>query len=323
MLILTQPFKVLLCLCMLSFGANSIGAYPDRPIRLIVPSGAGGITDNLARLLVTQLSPLLGQQVFVENKPGASGISGTQFVANAPADGYTLLMVFPSHVTNPSLFAKLPYDSVKSFEPVALVSVVSLVLVVPKNSPATHLDSLIAYAKANPSKLNFGSVGAGSLGHLGAELFNTMTNTSMTHIPYKGSPQVMTALISGEIHMYFVASASSALPQIQSNQIKALGVSGKDRLPILPDTPAVNDVVRGFEVLGWNGILAPSGTPKSIVEKLNTLINQVVSSSEFQQKLRAEGARSSSITAAEFGLLIQKDIQKWAGVIKKAGITPE
>jgi tripartite-type tricarboxylate transporter receptor subunit TctC len=150
-----------------------------------------------------------------------------------------------------------------------------------------------------------------------------MTNTSMTHIPYKGSPQVMTALISGEIHMYFVASASSALPQIQSNQIKALGVSGKDRLPILPDTPAVNDVVRGFEVLGWNGILAPSGTPKSIVEKLNTLINQVVSSSEFQQKLRAEGARSSSITAAEFGLLIQKDIQKWAGVIKKAGITPE
>ena len=294
--------------------------FPDHPIRLVVPSGAGGVTDSLARLLSTELSKNLGQSVFVENRPGASGIAGTQFVASAAPDGYTLLMVFPTHVTNPTLFSKLPYDTIKAFAPISLVSSVSMVFVVPKDSPANTLKEFIVYAKANPGKLNFASVGSGSLGHLGAELFNSLASTSIAHVPYKGSPQAMTALISGEANMYLVASASSALPLIQSQQIKALGVSTKDRLPILPNVPAMSDSVKGYDVQGWNGILAPAGTPPELIDRLNKAIVKSVASPEFSKKLRQEGATGFSSTPAEFQHLIARDIAKWAKVIKEANI---
>ena len=312
--------SVTLLVTNLAFAQPSKGEFPDHSIRLVVPSGAGGVTDSLARLLALELSQHLGQQVFVDNRPGASGITGSQFVATSPADGYTLLMVFPSHVTNPSLFSKLPYDTLKSFAPISLVSNVSMVFVVPKDSPANSMNEFITYAKANSKKLNFSTVGAGSLGHLGAEMFNSMIGASITHIPYKGSPQAMTALISGETDMYLVASASSAVPFIKSKQIKILGVSTKDRLPIFPDTPSMTESLKGFDVQGWNGILAPAGTPPKIIEKLNKAIIKSVASEEFTKKLRQEGAVGFTSSPAEFQSLIEKDIIKWGKVIKDANI---
>jgi tripartite-type tricarboxylate transporter receptor subunit TctC len=302
---------------------TSGAAYPDKPIRLVIPSGAGGVTDLLARSLVLQLTKELGQQVFVENRPGASGITGSVFVANSPPDGYNLLMVFPSHVTNPSLFNKLPYDSVKSFQAVSLVSNVSSVFIVPKNSPANTLEQFIAYAKSNPTQLNFASVGSGSLGHLAAELFKMTTGTSIAHIPYKGTPQAMTSILSGEVQMYFVASASSALPLLQSGQVKVLGVSGKERISLLPDVPAIAEQVKGYEVTGWNGILAPAGTPYPIVELLYQAIKRSVKSAEFSEKLRQEGAIGVASSQLEFQDMIKKDIDKWREVIQKSGMTAE
>jgi tripartite-type tricarboxylate transporter receptor subunit TctC len=312
--------SVMLSVTNLAFAQASKGEFPDRSIRLVVPSGAGGVTDSLARLLALELSQNLGQQVFVDNRPGASGITGSQFVATSPADGYTLLMVFPSHVTNPSLFSKLPYDTLKSFAPISLVSNVSMVFVVPKDSPANSMNEFITYAKANSKKLNFSTVGSGSLGHLGAEVFNSMIGANITHVPYKGSPQAMTALISGETDMYLVASASSAVPFIKSKQIKILGVSTKDRLPIFPDTPSMTESLKGFDVQGWNGILAPAWTPQKIIEKLNKAIIKSVASEEFTKKLRQEGAVGFTSSPTEFQTLIEKDIAKWGKVIKDANI---
>lgn len=302
------------------FSPSSFAAYPEKPIRLVVPSGAGGVTDALARVLSVQMSQLLGQSVFVDNRPGASGITGSQFVANSAPDGYNLLMVFPSHVTNPSLFKKLPYDTLKSFAPVAFVSSVSMVFVVPKNSPANTLSEFINYAKDQPGKLNFASVGSGSLGHLGAELFNSMTGNKIQHVPYKGSPQAMTSLLSNEVQMYLVASASSVIPLMESKQLKVLAVSTKDRLNILPNVPAMGQTIPGYEALGWNAILAPAGTPNEIIQKLHAVIEQSLGSKEFIQKLRVEGASVLTGSPQDVQLTIQKEIDKWAKVIKTADI---
>jgi tripartite-type tricarboxylate transporter receptor subunit TctC len=298
-------------------------AYPEKSIRLVIPSGSGGVTDLLARSLVIQLSKELGQQVFVENRPGASGITGSLFVANSQPDGYNLLMVFPSHVTNPTLFGKLPYDTLKSFQAISLVSNVSSVLIVPRISPANTIEQFISYAKSNPNQLNFASVGSGSLGHLAAELFKMTTGTSIAHIPYKGTPQAMTSILSGEVQMYFVASASSAIPLIQSGQVKALGVSSKERISLMPEVPAIAELVKGYEVTGWNGILAPAGTSLQIVDRLYQAIKKSVKSAEFLDKLRQEGAIGVASTPVEFQEMIKKDVEKWKEVIQRAGIQAE
>jgi tripartite-type tricarboxylate transporter receptor subunit TctC len=318
-----KALNLLMSLLLLSIPQLSFSAYPDKPIRLVIPSGSGGVTDLLARTLVQHLSKELGQQVFVENKPGASGIAGSLFIANSAPDGYNLLMVFPSHVTNPTLFGKLPYDTLKSFQAVSLVSNVSSVLIVPKNSPVNTIEQFISYAKSNPTQLNFASVGAGSLGHLAAELFKMMTATNITHIPYKGTPQAMTSILSGEVQMYFVASASSALPLIQSGQVKALGVSSKERIGILSDVPTIAEFVKGYEVTGWNGILAPAGTPVPIVDRLYQAIKKSIKTVEFSDRLKQEGAIGVASTPAEFQEMIKKDIDKWKDVIQKAGIHAE
>ncbi len=298
-------------------------AYPERPIRLVVPSGAGGVTDSLARSLAQMLSANIGQQVFVDNRPGASGIIGSQAVATAAPDGYTLLMVFPSHVVNPSLFASIPYDTVKSFSPVSLVSNVSMVFVVSKDSPANTLQEFVDYARKNPGKLNFASVGSGSLGHLGAEIFNSMAETNVVHIPYKGSPQALAALMANEVDMYFVASASSVLPQVRSGRVKALGVSINTRLPVIPTVPTIAETLPAYDVGGWNGILAPAGTPPEVVNFLQQEIAKVVKSDEFAQILKNEGATSVASTPAEFDEVIKKDIQRWAKLLKDLGVKPQ
>ena len=298
-------------------------AFPERPIRLIVPSGAGGVTDSLARSLALIMSKNMGQQVFVDNRAGASGIIGSQVVATAPPDGYTLLMAFPSHVVNPSLFSKIPYDTVTAFAPVSLVSNVSMVFVVKADSPAKTLKEFIDLAKASPGKLNYASVGAGSLGHLGAEMLNSMAGTRVVHIPYKGSPQAMNAMLAGDIDMYLVASASSVMPQIRAGTVRPLGVSIKTRLAVLPDVPTMDENLPGYDVGGWNGILAPAGTPPAIVNQLQREIAKAVNTPEFKEVLQREGASGVASTPAELDRVIKTDIERWAKVLKDAGVKPE
>ena len=290
---------------------------------MIVPTGAGGVTDVLGRVVAHKLGENLGQQVVIDNRPGASGIVGSQIVANAPPDGYTLLMVFPTHVVNPYLFAKMPYDTVKAFAPISIVSTVSLLLTVHPDVPAKSTQELITYAKANPGKLNYGTVGSGSLGHLGSELLRSMSGARMTQIAYKGSPQILSALIGGEINMYMVASISGVMPQLKSGRVRALGVSTRQSLPVLPNVPPIADALPGYEARGWNGILAPAGTPKHIIDRLHKEIAGIVRSPEFAQNLANEGATAVGNTPQEFDAVIRADMKKWAAVIKEAGIKGE
>jgi tripartite-type tricarboxylate transporter receptor subunit TctC len=297
-------------------------AFPDHPIRLITPAGAGGVTDNLARALAQGMTTEMGQQIFVDNRVGASGIIGSEAVATAPPDGYTLLMAFPSHAANPSLF-KLPYDSVKSFAPVSLVSNVALVMVVNSDSPANNVKQLIDLARSKPGQLNFGSVGVGSLGHLGAELFCSMAGIKMVHVPYKGAPQVLTAVMANEIGMYLVASVSGVTPQTKTGRLKALGVSTTRRLSVLPDVPAISETLAGYEASGWNGILAPAGTPKPVVDYLQAAVATAIKSPAFVAQLNLEGAIPVGSTPEQFDVVIRKDIARWGAVIKAAGIKAE
>jgi tripartite-type tricarboxylate transporter receptor subunit TctC len=303
--------------------AATAESYPSRPVRIVIPSGAGGITDILGRVIAQKLTDSLGQQVVIDNRPGASGIVGSQIVAKAAPDGYTLLMVFPSHPVNPSLYANMPYDTVTAFAPISMVSAVSTVLVVPSEIAAKSVAELISLAKDKSTRINYGSVGRGSLGHLASELLRSMTGMNITHVSYKGSPQIMTALLSGEIQMYLIASAGTVMPHLKSGRLRALGVSSTKRIPSLPEVPAIAETVPGYEARGWNGILGPAGTPKATVDRLHQEIVTVVHSPEFMKQLATEGAVPIGNSPAEFGRIIRMDIDKWAKVIKEAGIRPE
>jgi len=306
-----------------SVGVLAAQGYPSRPIRMVVPSGAGGVTDTLARALGQKLTERMGQQVLIDNRPGAGGIVGSQIIAKAAPDGYNLINVFPSHVVNPSLYASMPYDTVRDFAPITMVSAVSATLLVPANSKARNMQELIALARDPAASLNYGSVGRGSLGHLASELLGSSTGMQLTHIAYKGSPQILAALLNGEIQMYLIASVGSALPHIQSGRLRALGVSTAKRLPGLPDIPTIAETVPGFEAIGWNGILAPAGTPASIIERLHREIVQSLNTPDFLKLLAGEGAVAVGNTPAQFAQAIRSDIEKWAKVVKAAGIRPE
>ena len=311
---------LLLATALLAPALHAADNFPTRPIRMIIPSGAGGITDIIGRSIAPRLSDSLGQQVVIDNRPGASGILGTGIVAKSTPDGYTLLMVFPSHTVNQSLFKDVPYDTAKDFAPITLVSAVSPVLIVGVQSPARSVKDLLDLAKSKPGALNHGSVGAGSMGSLGAELLRSMAGIKFTQVAYKGSPQALTAVISGEIDFYLIGSAGTVGPQVKAGRIRALGVGAKQRLSILPDVPPIGDTLPGYEARGWNGILAPAGTPKPVIDRLNREIVKVVRSTEFAQVLTSEGAMAVGNTPAEFDAIIRADIQKWAKIISDTGI---
>jgi len=300
--------------------AEAAEKYPARPVRMIIPSGAGGITDILGRVIASKLGESLGQQVVVDNRPGASGVVGSNIVAKATPDGHTLLMVFPSHTVNQSLYPDMPYDTVKAFAPITLVSAVSPVLIVASQFPARSVQELIAIAKEKPGQLNHGSVGSGSMGHLGAELFRSMAGIKITFVTYKGSPQALTALLSGEIQFYLIGSAGTVVPHVKAGRIRALGVGARQRIAVLPDVPPIADTLPGYEARGWNGILAPAGTPKPVIDRLNREIVKIVRSPEFNQVLTNEGATPVGNTPAEFEAVIRADVKKWAKIIKDAGI---
>lgn len=300
--------------------AGAADAYPSRPIRMIIPSGAGGITDILGRIIAPRLTESLGQQVVVDNRPGASGIVGSQIVAKAAPDGHTLLMVFPSHPVNPSLFPNMPFDTLRAFAPVTLVSAVSPVLIVNGQFPAKSVSELIAIAKDKPGALNHGSVGGSSMGHLGAELFRSMAGIQITFVTYKGAPQVLTALLSNEIQFYLIGSAGTVVPHVKAGRLRALGVGAKQRIAALPEVPSISETLPGYEARGWNGILAPAGTPRPVIGRLNREIVQIVRSPEFGRVLAAEGATPVGNAPAEFDAVIRADVTKWAKIIRSAGI---
>ena len=300
--------------------AQAADAYPSRPIRMVVPTGAGGVTDILARILAERMRDGLRQQVVVDNRPGAGGIIGSDIVAKAQPDGYTLLMVFPSHPVNPSLNSKMPYDTVKDFAPITMVSRVSQVLLVHPSLPVTSVKELIAYAKARPKQLNFGTVGRGSFGHVSTELFAMQAGIELVHVTYKGVPQIIGALLSGEIQIYFNVPIS-AIGQIRAGKMRALGVTRSERLAMLPEVPTIAEAaLPGFEAIGWNGILAPAATPQTIVDRLHREIVTSLRHPEVLTQLTAQGIEPVGNTPEEFGKIIRADVAKWAQVLRRAGV---
>jgi tripartite-type tricarboxylate transporter receptor subunit TctC len=300
--------------------AAAAQTLPAKPVRIVVPTGAGGITDILARILAEQLADRLGQPVVVENRPGAGGVIGTEVVARAEPDGSTLLMAFPSHMLNPGLKARLPYDTERAFAPISTVTTVSLVAIVPASLPARSIPELIALARRQP--LTFASVGAGSLGHLGAELFRSMAGIELTHIPYRSAPEAHTALIRGDVAMFFDPPIT-ALPNIREGRLRGLGVSSRERSAVLPDVPPIADTLPGYEVLGWNGVLAPAGTPAPIIARLSREIRAILSQEAIIRRLAELGADPAPSDPDAFAQRIHADIAKWVQVIRAAGISPE
>jgi tripartite-type tricarboxylate transporter receptor subunit TctC len=293
--------------------------YPTRPIRLIVPLAAGGGMDTVARGIALKLNESLGQAVVVDNRGGSGGSIGAELVAHAAPDGYTLLMMSATAVIHPLMY-KAQYDPMRDFTPVSQVTTQPYVIVVNPAVPVTSVAELIAYAKSNPAKLNYASAGNGSLIHLASELFKSMTGIQMVHVPYKGIGAAYPDLIGGHIQIIF-ASIISAMPQIQSLRLRALAVTGAQRAKSLPDLPTVAEAgVPGFAVTQWYGVQAPAGTPRPVVERLNREIIKALQLTEVVARLAGDGAEAAGGTPQQFAALIKAEREKWARVIKEAGI---
>ena len=300
----------------LSTAQTAAQNYPQKPIRMIVPFTPGGSTDILARSIGQELSKAWGQSVIIENIAGAGGSIGADKAAKAPADGYTLLM---GHIgtlaVNPSLYPKLPYNPIKDFAPVAWVARVPNVLVVNPNVPAKSVQELVALAKSKPGQLSYGSGGNGSAANLATEYFKMQTETAILHIPYRGTAPAVTDLMGGQIQMLFTG-APAVMGQVKNGQLRALAVSSPKRLDALPDLPTVAEAgYKNFEADQWYGVVAPAGTPRDIVLKLNQQINVALNSAELKKRLTTEGAVATPETPEAFGKLIAQEIERWRPVI--------
>ena len=295
-------------------------AYPAKPIRIVVPFPPGGATDILARAVAQKLTDAWGQAVVVDNRPGAGGNIGSEIVAKAAPDGYTLEMgTVGTHAINASLYAKMPYDHVKDFAPVILVAGVPNVLVVNPTLPVNSVQELIAYAKANPGKLNFASSGNGTSIHLAGELFKVMAGVQMTHIPYKGSAPALQDLIGGQVQLMF-DNLPPSLPHIKAGKLRALAVTSATRSSALPDTPTIAESgLPGFEASSWFGVLAPAGTPPAIIARLNAEIGAWLASAEAKEKMLALGANIGGGSPEDFARHIAAETAKWQKVVKASG----
>ena len=294
--------------------------YPNRPIKMVVPFPAGGTTDIMARAVAADLQRTLGQPVVVENKAGAGGNIGSDFVAKSPADGYTLLMgTVGTHAINVALYPKMPYDAVKDFVPISLVAGVPNVLVAAPGFPVNSVKDLIDMAKKSPDKTTFASSGNGTSIHLSGELFKQLAGVQMTHIPYKGSSAALPDVMSGQVNVMF-DNAPSVMPQIRGGKLKAIAVTSSVRSPALPNVPTIAEAgLLGYEASSWFGVLAPAGTPKDIVDKLSQTIAKAVQTVEFKERLAAQGAEGVGNTSEQFSAHIKAEIEKWAKVVKASG----
>jgi tripartite-type tricarboxylate transporter receptor subunit TctC len=300
--------------------ANAQQKYPEKPIRFVVPYPAGGPLDTVARLLGQRVSEAVKQPVVVDNKPGAGGNIGAADVARAAPDGYTILMgAVATHAINPTLYASIPYDPVRDFLPVTQVASTPNVLVVNPSVPAANVREFIAYAKANPGKLNFGSGSTGSAGHLAGELFKSMAGVEMTHVPYKGAAPAMNDLVGGQIQLMFDNLASS-LGQVRAGRIKALAVTTAKRTALAPELPTVAESGRpGFDISTWFGIFVPAGTPRDVVERLHAEFTRALAEPQVREKMVALGAEPVGNKPEEFAAYIRAEADKYARVIKASG----
>jgi tripartite-type tricarboxylate transporter receptor subunit TctC len=298
--------------------------YPTKPIRLVVPYPPGGTTDIVARSIGKGMQEALGQPVIIENKPGAGGNIGMDFVAKSAPDGYTLAVTSVSTLAiGASLYSKLPYDVTRDLAPISQIAAVPNVLVVNPSVPANSVRELISYAKANPGKLRFGSAGSGTTVHLSGELFKYMTGIDMQHVPYKGAAPAMVDLLGGRVDLMF-DFLSSSLTQIKGNKLKALGVTGPKRSPLLPDVPTIAEAgVPGYEVYAAFGVLAAAGTPPAIIAKLNSVIVKLVNSVEMRELLAKQGADPIGDSPEQFATSLKREVEKWATVVKASGARVE
>jgi len=294
-------------------------AYPSRPVRIIVGFPPGGATDIQARLMGQWLSERLGQQFIVENRAGASGNIGTEVVAKAPADGYTLLQIVTPHAINAALYTNLGFDFIRDIAPVICAARLSYVVVVNPAVPATTLPEFIAYARANPGKINYGSAGQGTPQNIACELFKMMTGLNLVHVPYKGGAPAVADLIAGHVQVVF-APVSEAISHIKAGKLRALAVTTAARLDVLPDLPTVGDFVPGYEASGFAGIGAPRNTPAEIIAMLNKELNAGLADPRTKARIVELGGTVLGGTPAEFGAIISEATEKWARVIKFAGI---
>ena len=296
-------------------------AYPNKPVKVIVPYPPGGPTDIVARVVFQQVSAATGQQFVVENRAGAGGNIGAEAVARAPADGYTLLVATTAHAINMSLFKNLNYHVLKDFAPVTLLTQGPLVLVATPGFPANNVRELIALAKARPGTLNFASSGNGQSTHLSGELFNTMAGIRLAHVPYKGSAPALTDVIAGQVPLMF-DTMLSALPFVKSGKLKALAVTSPSRSPAAPDVPTIAESgLPGYEVAAWNGLLAPAGTPKAVIAQLSEDLRKAMQVPQVVEKFSLQGFAASWDTPEQFGSFLAAETNKWMKTVKASGAT--
>ena len=305
-------------------GLASADNWPSKPVKYIVPFSTSGVSDGVARLIAQKLGERLGQPVVIENRPGVSGIVGTQAAARSPADGYTLMGgTITTHAVNPFFNDNLGYDPVKDFAPVNLVGMVSNVLVVPAGSRFNSVAEITAELKAKPESLTYGTAGAGTSQHLSGQLYQSLTGTRLRQISYKGGSQAMVDLVGGQIDMVF-ETVAAARPMIDGKRVKVLGVTSKKAVPSLPGVPSLDEAgVTGFEMQSWQGVFAPAGTPKPIVERLGKEIAAIVASPDTQERLRNLGVEPDGRTAEPFAAFQRAEIAKWEKVIRDARIQAE
>lgn len=304
----------------MSFGQAQ--SFPDRTITLVVPNPPGGLVDTSARLLSEPLSRVMGQTVVVDNKPGASGNIAYQYVANAKPDGYTLLISYSGyHVGNPALMDKLPWDPVKDFSPIALLTVSTNVIAVHPSVPVNNLKEFIAYAKANPGKLNYASQGNGSVSHIGTEIFKQSTGVEMVHVPYKGSGAAIQDVLAGQVQV-FISTPPSLMQHVQSGKLKGLAVTGKNRHPGMPNVPTTAEAgLPSFQLESWVALYAPAGTPAPIITKLTESVKKSLSLPEIKERSDAAGVELRYLTPTAMDALLKKELPYWNKAIKSANIT--
>ena len=294
-------------------------AYPNRPVKIIVPFAASGPADNYARFMAQRLQEALGQNFVVDNRPGAGSIIGTDAAAKSAPDGYTLLMMSNTQTVNESLIPVRPFNLLKDFVPIAPINYSDLVLVAHPSVPAQNLPELIKYAKANPGKINYASSGNGTPYHMAGELFKYMAGVNMTHIPYKGSAAARTDVLSGQVDVMFDA-VTTMTENIKAGKVRGLATTGRTRSTVAPELPTVNDDgVPKYEALIWLGMMAPAGTPDAIVQRLNTEINKIVNAPDVKATWAKQGAVAMSMTAPAFAKYVADDVAKWATIVKASG----
>jgi len=313
----------LLALALPAAQALAQKSYPTKAIRMIVPFAPGGSNDIMGRLVAAKWTESMGQQVVVDNRPGASGIVGTDLAAKAAPDGYTVLVMSLTFTVNPSIRSKLPYDTEKDLVPVTLIASAPLILVVHPSLPVKSVKEFIAYAKANPGKLNFGSGGPGSTPHLAGEMLKTMAGLEMTHVPYKGGGPALADLLGGQIQL-MLENIPSTLPFVKSGKLRVLAVTSKKRSPAVPDVPTLDEAaLKGYELTGWNGLFVPRGTPRAIVNQLHAETVKALAAADVKERLAAMSAEPGGESAETFAVFIKAEIRKWAKIAKEAGLKVE